>query len=397
MAFRKHPTYIRKARGRYQLQRGVPKDLQQALGKKVWVEPGGATYREAHRLSPAFVARTDPEIKQARVELNRSPDEIIDALPKEFDLSDPELFEALEEGAHVAVEEGWFTKQQGDRYLRVLHGQEEPEQHLTSYDLITHAANLKKPARRTKECWEDALRDFLRFAGVSHPTAATKQHAVDYRSQLLERLSSSTVKTRLAYLGGLWSVLHEVKPECEQIFEGLNRRIRVERKLKQEFALSDPDEWKGNPDHVAVLRIIHFTGARLAEIAGLRAEDIQDDRILIRPSEKRTLKTSASERAIPIHPRLADLMASLKTRSGYLWPFLHQPSTGRWGANFSKPSQRIIGVNPKSLRDRAATTLRQNGKNEAVVQRLLGHVPNSISMQYGAVPWSELQKAVALL
>ena len=122
MAFRKHPTYIRKARGRYQLQRGVPKDLQQALGKKVWVEPGGATYREAHRLSPAFVARTDLEIKQARGELNRSPDEIIDALPKEFDLSDPELFEALEEGAHMAVEEGWFTKQQGDRYLRGLHG-----------------------------------------------------------------------------------------------------------------------------------------------------------------------------------------------------------------------------------------------------------------------------------
>ena len=98
MAFRKHPTYIRKARGRYQLQRGVPKDRQQALGKKVWVEPGGSTYREAHRLSPAFVARTDLEIRQARGELNRSPDEIIDALPKEFDLSDPELFEALEEG-----------------------------------------------------------------------------------------------------------------------------------------------------------------------------------------------------------------------------------------------------------------------------------------------------------
>ena len=217
-------------------------------------------------------------------------------------------------------------------------------------------SSLKKPARRTKECWEDALGDSLRFAGVSHPTAATKQHAVDYRSQLLEELSSSTVKTRLAYLGGLWSVLHEVKPECEQIFEGLNRRIRVERKLKQEFALSDPDEWTGSPDHVAVLRILYFTGARLAEIAGLMAEDIQDDRILIRPSEERSLKTLASERAIPIHPRLVDLMTSVKAGSGYLWPFLHQPSSGRWGANFSKPSQRIIGVNPKALRDRAATT-----------------------------------------
>lgn len=397
MAYRKHPTYVRKARKGYQLQRGVPKDLQQALGKKVWVESGGSSYKEAHRLSPAFVERTDLEIRQARGELNRTPDELIDALPKEFDLSDQELFAALEEGAYVALEEGCLTKQQGDRYLRVLHGQEAPQRHLTTLDLIELASNLKNPSRRTKDGWEDALRDFLRFAGVAHPTAATRQQAVDYRTHLLSRLMASTVKTRLAYLGGLWSVLHEVKPECEQIFSGLNRRIRVERKLKQEFELGDPDEWKGNPDHVAVLRILYFTGARLAEIAGLKAEDIQGDRILIRPSEKRSLKTAASERAIPIHPRLVDLMAALGTRSGYLWLFLHQPSTGRWGANFSKPAQRIAGVNPKALRDRAATTLRLNGKNEAMVQRLLGHTPNSISMQYGAVPWSELEKAVALL
>ena len=35
--------------------------------------------------------------------------------------------------------------------------------------------------------------------------------------------------------------------------------------------------------------------------------------------------------------------------------------------------------------------------NEAVVVALLGHTPNSISMAYGAAPWSELKRAVRLL
>ena len=42
--FRKHPTYVRKARNGYQLQRGVPKDVQPVLGKRIWVEGARSTY-----------------------------------------------------------------------------------------------------------------------------------------------------------------------------------------------------------------------------------------------------------------------------------------------------------------------------------------------------------------
>ena len=38
-----------------------------------------------------------------------------------------------------------------------------------------------------------------------------------------------------------------------------------------------------------------------------------------------------------------------------------------------------------------------NATTTAVVVALLGHTPNSISMSYGAVPWSELIRAVKLL
>ena len=56
--------------------------------------------------------------------------------------------------------------------------------------------------------------------------------------------------------------------------------------------------------------------------------------------------------------------------------------------------QKIVGVTPKGFRDRAATVLRENNMNEAVVGALLGHAPNSISMLYGTAPWSELKRAV---
>ena len=87
MPFRKHPTYVRKARNGYQLQRGVPKDVQPVIGKTVWVEGAGSTYRVAQRLSPVFAAKTDRLIAEARNEVSLTGDELIDAVPARFDLS----------------------------------------------------------------------------------------------------------------------------------------------------------------------------------------------------------------------------------------------------------------------------------------------------------------------
>ena len=66
VVFRKVPGYIVKARASYQLQRGVPRDCQSHVGKKKWKEPGGKTLNEAHARVPAFIARTDQEIREAR-------------------------------------------------------------------------------------------------------------------------------------------------------------------------------------------------------------------------------------------------------------------------------------------------------------------------------------------
>lgn len=397
MSYRKHPTYVRKARNGYQLQRGVPKDVQPVIGKTVWVEGAGSTYRVAQRLSPAFAAKTDRLIAEARNEVALSGDELIDAVPQRFDLSDPDVLEALLNGCDVEADEGLITPDQAHRYQAILKGEDQPRDHLSKEELIQQAKALKSPAARTEMSWRSALDDFLGHAAVTHPTAATRQHAVAYRSWLLARLSPSTVKTRLAFLCGLWSVLCELRPDSPHVFKGLNTRIKVVKATKQEVTLTDPSQWQGSGEQMEIFQFLYFTGARLAEIAGLQAEDLLEDRILIRANQSRPLKTDASERSIPIHSRLLPLAIKLREKKGLLWPGQYQKSHQRWGVNLSKPCRKIVGTTPKGFRDRAATILRANNMNEAVVVAMLGHTPNSISMAYRAVPWRELKRAINLL
>ena len=267
MPCRKHPTYVRKARNGYQLQRGVPKDIQPVIGKTIWVEAAGSTYREVHRLSAAFAAKTDRLIAEARNEVSLSNDELIDAVPQRFDLSDPDVVEALLTGCDVEVEEGLITPEQAHRYRAILKGKEQPRDHLSKEELIRKATALKSPAERMVLGWRTALEEFLVHAAVTYPTSAKRQHAI-------------------AYLCGLWSVLHERHPDYEHVFQGLNKWIKVVKTKKPEITIADPAEWKwiGTGEQMEIFQFLYFSGARLAEIAGTQGEDILDDRILIRPN-----------------------------------------------------------------------------------------------------------------
>ena len=110
MPFRKHPTYVCKVRNGYQLQRGVPKDVQPVIGKTVSVKGAGSTYCVAQCLSPAFAAKTNRLIARACNELSLTGDELIDSIPQRFDLSDPNVVEVLLDGSDVAVEEVLITR-----------------------------------------------------------------------------------------------------------------------------------------------------------------------------------------------------------------------------------------------------------------------------------------------
>ena len=80
-------------------------------------------------------------------------DELIDAVPNRFDLSDPEVVELLLTGCDVEVEEGALTHEQASRYRAILKGEEQPRAHLSKEELIQQAKALKAPAARTELSW----------------------------------------------------------------------------------------------------------------------------------------------------------------------------------------------------------------------------------------------------
>ena len=143
-------SHIYKARQSYVLQRAVPSDVRQVVGKATWKEGGGKTLNEARARLPGFLAWTDREIAIARGELLLTPDEQIDRLPLTTDLKDPVMQELLLEGARIDPE---LTQAQRERMAAVVTGDLIPDPVYTAEDLIAIATKLKQPAKRTLESW----------------------------------------------------------------------------------------------------------------------------------------------------------------------------------------------------------------------------------------------------
>ena len=391
VAFKKIPTYIAKARSGYQLVRGVPHDIRHLVGKANWKEPGGKSLSHARARVPDFLSRTDREIRIHRGELTLTTEEQIHRLPITTDLDDPDVVEMLVEGARI---DEALSPSQKALQMAIATREVQPPAVLTADDLVAMATYLKKPAARTLDSWKRELAQFLEFSGKSLPTSCTKEDALNYRQALLRRLSANTTKTKLAYLTGLWTVLTEEKPGTEHIFKGLVKRIKAEPAPKA-YDIKEVDTWAGSI-YIPVFKALYYTGARVGEIAGLRGEDIHKDRIVITPHPERSLKTKASDRVIPLHPSLAPVLEPHRGVSGLIWPALKGDGM-RWGHNLGKPCKAVTGVNPHGLRHRAATRLREAGFNEAVIGKLLGHTPQTVTGGYGSIPWEKLVEAVESL
>ena len=63
-------------------------------------------------------------------------DELIDAVLQRFDLSDPDVVELLLTGSAVDVAEGRISLEQQKRFIAVVKGEEQPQEHLSKEELI---------------------------------------------------------------------------------------------------------------------------------------------------------------------------------------------------------------------------------------------------------------------
>jgi integrase len=149
-----------------------------------------------------------------------------------------------------------------------------------------------------------------------------------------------------------------------------------------------------------------FTGARLGELAGLKASDVVEDAsvgtvcIYITPDAKagRRLKTKQSARAIPVHAQLIDVgfitfvAVEAKARGEHAWLY-PQVAPGTTGARtFSQWFGRYIGAQGvidtakvfHSFRHNFTDALRVAGVSDDVSRALVGHTQGGVHGRYGA-------------
>ncbi len=420
MPFTQKASYIVRGRSSYHLQRLVPKDCKQFIGKSKWTEPGG-TLSQARAKVPGFLARTDAEIREARGE-QLTPEEWMINAAQKF----PEQTKGL--GAYELVE---MAAPRVDAYLD-NQGTPNPEfvrLHETAKAVKAGEANAlltveglllarrldREPAPRTYEGWKRTLLAFMAFTGRARPGLCTPADAESYKDHLLQTSERSTAKTAFAYLAGLWSTLIAKEGVGENIHKPIIPSLGETTKTKalkaaesKRFKSFEPttpiDEWTGSK-YIDVFKILYYSGCRLAEVAGLAFDDIHDDYCSAEWYEDRSLKTANSVRDIPIHPAIKPMMNGLRDSNsvGNVWPSLmtvtHVDGIAvvRWGMNLAKPCKKITGLRPKDFRDRVIGQLRSKNFNQVLIERLSGHSASTMNSTYGGADWKMYEQMVEAL
>ena len=145
-----------------------------------------------------------------------------------------------------------------------------------------------------------------------------------------------------------------------------------------------------------------YSGMRLNEICQLYVDDVQQVEgvwcFSVNGTNDKRLKNLASERRIPVHPRLIDLgflehlENTRKSNAPRLWMNLTWMDIHGYSNGFGKWYQRYnrtnVTADPKkvfhSMRHTLANTLKQIGVQEVVIAEIMGHANDSMTTgRYG--------------
>ena len=373
--------------------------------------PSFSSIHEARANVQGFLNQTELEIRRAKGEQVTPEELMLEAVHKEPSLIKEVgtygLVESVAPRLDAYIDNQGTPNPEFERLYATAQAINRGElQSLLTADGLLEARRLdREPAPRTFEGWVKALQAFMEFTKHSRPGEATRADAIAYKDHLIQRMSRNSTKTQLAYCAGLWTTLIEKQGGGEHIFKGLpgtldettkTKALRAaQAKRNQSFEPTTPiDQWDGTI-YLPVLKLLYFTGCRLAEVSALRGEDIHEDYLSVEWQEERSLKTANSVRDIPLHPSLIELVEPLRKVEGHIWPRLKTTSTIRgvevirWGGNLSKPCKSITGLRPKDFRDRFATQLREHDFNQVNIERVMGHSALDTNSTYGGRSWDK--------
>ncbi len=255
--------------------------------------------------------------------------------------------------------------------------------------------------KSTRRAYENALRDFMHFIGVSRPgefREVARSHVIAWRDDLASRgLSSQTIRHRLAALSSLYehlcnanAVTHNpvkgVKRPAVESYEGKTPALG-DHQARQLLDAPDNVSLKGKRDR-AILATLLYHALRRDELCRLKVKDFKNERRGV--AHLKVSGKGGKTRYVPLHPAASGLVLDyleaadhMAEDGGALFRAVHHARTAGSQKAISADAiyklvraySRSLGfeIGAHSLRATAATNALDHQADIAKVQEWLGH------------------------
>ena len=417
------PLYTeRKADGIYRYRRRVPKELVDRLGKGYLYRNLGRTKKDIVGKWSAAHAEIEEILNVAQenaervAEISRQKDHrslILQLVKEEYGEAAAQQLAAGAVDDHLEYAlmdladrlEGRYPK----KTLALLYGGVLPETSLSFAEVLDQYVEFKatgyeatdhRLSVRIAKCKKDLEAAIGSFKLYQQPVQSiTRQDANAYRDSLLPTMAPNSVARYKNTLNAAvnWHI-KETGIDWTSPFAGLLIKGAGSSKADRHPLSDDQVEqlktvFEDDPITNALFVALRDTGARVAEIAGLRVKDcnLEEAYISIIPTPWRRLKNVPSERSVPLSPAAIEVLQPLIANKASEAPVFERYARPRGMDNVSamlmkrfrkQITQRKLTMH--SLRHRMKDKLRNTGCPEAISMAILGHGSNTVAANYGS-------------
>jgi len=324
----KLPRYMfRRANGSFRYKRNVPKDLRKVIPKATVYRQLGNTYQDALRALPKVHAEIEAlfDLERRTTDEQRAKALVRERLGERYQAMfidgavDPEWpefddFQELAEDVEHAVPKGVV------RQLKAASSEAAPmslSRVLEEY--YTYKAEDSDNGLRTR--MDRIRKDLILCLGKNRfewteLKDLTRADANAYRDLLLARMAPNSVQRNLGVVkAAVNHVLLEHDLDLRNVFHAIKIKgagsSNTDRlPITDEQLATIVPAFASSDVASSLLLLLTDTGARLAEITGLEAKDVDLEKAIlhIRPNDRRGLKTKTSTRSIPLSQRATECL-----------------------------------------------------------------------------------------
>ncbi len=292
-----------------------------------------------------------------------------------------------------------------------------------------HLPRLRGTSPHTTHSYRDSIVLLLRFLARQRKMAATDIDLTDLDPpgilaflSYLEQERKNSVSTRNVRLSAIHAFFRFVAARNPEHLELAQRVLGIPFKRAQQRAIDyleyeeidavlkaiNRTTKQGSRDY-ALLATMFNTGARVQEVADLRACDLQ----LTKPFQVRLFGKGRKERYCPLWPQTAAVLRSfckqqnldLRSNGCVFLNHRDEPLT-RFGiryilarclgdASAGTPSLRKKRLHPHSMRHSTAVALLKSGVDLSTISHLLGHASPTTTNRYAKVDLEMKREAIA--